>query len=202
MSRLMLLVGVVASFVGPAVLIAAAILYSRPDTPDPGVIVLPTRAAPAAAVISPPQPAPQPTPAPAPQPPDAPSPVAATPPPSPPPASAESTTVETFELFDGGTVRVNTDCVQEKHLDERRTDAIRLAKPLPQLKQAALDTEVAFDQFLDAHPEKELAPAAFRRYERLRKAYEQALGAYNDKIDELNRFGQQYNADLESCRVR
>ena len=105
-----------------------------------------------------------------------------------------------FKLFSGEKVHVDRICAIRRHLDAHRNEAVAAARRLPALKREALNSERDYSDFLDRHPEKELASADFEIYEALKTRYEQARAAYNGQIDNYNSLADRVNDDLRVCK--
>jgi hypothetical protein len=76
--------------------------------------------------------------------------------------------------------------------------AIDAANKMPALKQAALNSEWDYKDFLGQHPEQ--CPSAYATYTSLKARYGSAHRAYNRQVDTFNRLGDRYNVDLEARR--
>jgi hypothetical protein len=125
--------------------------------------------------------------------------------PSPPTGQAAAPTASrtrSVNLFNGKTIQVDRSCADSRDLDAHKRGAVRAADRVPPLKQTLLDTRRDYDGFLAKHPEQTLAPDDYAAWKSLRRTYKTALAAYNREVDSFNRLADQYNSDLQACKVR
>jgi hypothetical protein len=111
----------------------------------------------------------------------------------------QSPTVE-YRLHTGEHVLVHRACALVKRIDAKDDAVEHAADRLVPFRKAHLRARNTFRAFLSAHG-KALKPADYRKYQRLRAAYELTLQRYNSKIDQFNAVVRTYNAAVYACRT-
>lgn len=106
-----------------------------------------------------------------------------------------------MRLHSGKVITVWRICAIRKDISGKDRDAGAEADKLDPLKQVVIGRKRALDRFLEAHPEQALVPAAYARYQTVRRSYQLAVSRFNAQISRYNAAAKRHNDALYACEV-
>jgi hypothetical protein len=104
-------------------------------------------------------------------------------------------------LHGGRVITVWRICAIRKDIAGKDRAAGAEADKLDPLKRVVAERRTALNRFLDAHSEQALAPAAYARYEALRRSYKVAVSRFNVQVARYNIAAKRHNDALYACEV-